>query len=130
MATYAIDVEDVEYLRHGNKPLMARVYKPRGIGPFPLIIDVHGGVWCRSDRFTDAAIDEPLAKSGVVVAALDFRMPPDAGYPASLIDISYAMRWFKSRAPQWNSRPDMVGIHGVSSGGHQAILIAMYPKDT
>ena len=50
---YEIDVEDVEYLRHGDKPLLARVYKPRGAGPFPLIIDLHGGAWCNKDRTSD-----------------------------------------------------------------------------
>ena len=123
------DIEDVEYIRHGNKPLLARVYKPRGTGPFPLIIHVHGGVWCKSDRMTDAKTDEPLARSGVVVAALDFRMPPEAGYPASLADINYAIRWFKTRATELGSRPGMVGIRGVSSGGHQAMLTAMRPHD-
>jgi len=42
-ARYDIDVEDVAYLRHGGKALLARVYKPRGTGPFPIVIDLHGG---------------------------------------------------------------------------------------
>jgi len=129
LTRYEIDIEDVEYLRHGNKPLLARVYKPRGKGPFPLVIDLHGGAWCKKDRMTDVGTDEPLAKSGVVVAALDFRMPPDAGYPASLADVNYAIRWFKARATELGSRPDRVGILGVSSGGHQAALLAMRPED-
>ena len=126
---YEIDVEDVEYIRHGSQALMARIYKPRGNGPFPLIIDLHGGAWCKKDRTSDAGTDEPLAKSGVVVVALDFRMPPDAGYPASLADINYAVRWCKARAAQFGSRADKVGILGVSSGGHQAMLAAMRPAD-
>jgi len=126
---YEIDVEDVEYLRHGNKPLLARIYKPRGTGPFPLIIDLHGGAWCNKDRTSDAGTDEPLAKSGVVVVSLDFRMPPDAGYPASLADVNYAIRWCKARARELHSRPDRVGILGVSSGGHQAMLTALRPND-
>ena len=126
---YEIDFEDVEYIRHGNQALMARIYKPRGSGPFPLIIDLHGGAWCKKDRTSDAGTDEPLAKSGVVVVALDFRMPPDAGYPASLADINYAVRWCKARAAQFGSRADKVGILGVSSGGHQAMLAAMRPAD-
>ena len=130
LSRYEIDVEDVEYIRHGNKPLLARVYKPRGTGPFPLIVDLHGGAWCSKDRTTDAGTDEPLAKSGVVVVALDFRMPPEAGYPASLADINYAIRWCKARAAELGSRPDMVGILGVSSGGHQAMLAAMRPRDS
>lgn len=49
-ARYDIEVEDIEYLRHGERPLLARVYRPRGKGPFPLIVDVHGGAWCRKNR--------------------------------------------------------------------------------
>ncbi len=129
LARYEIDIEDAEYIRHGNKSLLARLYKPRGTGPFPLIIDLHGGAWCKKDRTSDAGTDEPLARSGVVVVALDFRMPPDAGYPASLADVNYAIRWCKARATKLGSRPDMVGILGVSSGGHQAMLAAMRPDD-
>ena len=128
--TSAIDVEDVEYLRHGDKPLLARLFKPRGVGPFPLIVELHGGAWCKGDRTNDTLLNEPLAKSGVVVAALDFRMPPDdPGYPASVADINYAIRWFKTRAADLGSRPDMIGTLGISSGAHQAMLSAMRPRD-
>lgn len=127
--TSAIDVEDVEYVRHGDKPLLARLFKPRGVGPFPLIVELHGGAWCKGDRTNDTLLNEPLAKSGVVVAALDFRMPPEAGYPASMADINYAIRWFKTRATELGSRPDMVGVLGISSGSHQGMLGAMRPRD-
>ena len=129
LTTYAIDVTDIEYLRHGDKPLLARLYKPRGTGPFPIIVDLHGGAWCKKDRMSDAGTDEPLAKSGVIVVALDFRMPPDAGYPASLADVNYAIRWCKAHAAEWNGRANRVGVLGVSSGGHQAMLAAMRPAD-
>jgi acetyl esterase/lipase len=128
-SSYDIDVEDVEYLRDGETSLLARLYKPRGAGPFPLMIDLHGGAWCTGDRMNDAPISEALAKSGVVVAALDFRMPPQAAYPGSVADIHYAIRWLKSRAPQYKIRPDKVGGIGISSGGHQGMLIAMRPDD-
>jgi acetyl esterase len=126
---YDIDVEDVEYLRHGDKPLLARVYKPRGEGPFPLIVDIHGGAWCKKDRTSDAGTDEPLARSGITVVALDFRMPPDGRYPEPMADIHYAVRWCKAHAAELKTRPDLVGILGVSSGGHQAMLLAMRPDD-
>jgi acetyl esterase/lipase len=127
--SYEIDVEDVEYFRHGDKPLLARLFKPRGTGPFPLIVELHGGAWCRGDRLNDTVINESLAKTGVVVAALDFRMPPQAPYPASLADINYAVRWLKTRASELRSRPELVGIMGSSSGAHQAMLAAMRPRD-
>src|SRR5687767_11559539 len=72
LTRYEIDVEDVEYLRHGEKPLLARVYMPRGTGPFPLIIDLHGGAWIKKDRLSDVATCEGLAKAGIVAVALDF----------------------------------------------------------
>jgi acetyl esterase len=128
--THEIDVEDVEYLRHGSKPLLARLFKPRGSGPFPALVDVHGGAWNLSDRLADTIINEALAKSGVVVAALDFRMPPEASYPASMVDINYGVRWLKAHASEYGSRPDLVGIAGSSSGGHQAMLAAMRPHDS
>ena len=129
LTRYEITVEDVEYLRHGDRPLLARICQPRGAGPFPLIVDLHGGAWCNKDRTTDAGTDEPLAKSGVVVVSLDFRMPPEAGYPASLVDVNYAIRWCKAKSRELYTRPDLVGILGVSSGGHQAMLTAMRPRD-
>jgi acetyl esterase/lipase len=127
--SYEVKVEDVEYLRHGAQSLLVRLYRPQGPGPFPLVVELHGGAWCRSDRLADAVIHEPLARSGVVVAALDWRQPPVAPYPASLQDIHYGIRWLKARAAELGSRPDLVGSMGNSSGGHQAMLLAMRPFD-
>jgi acetyl esterase/lipase len=128
-SAFDIDVEDVGYLRDGDTTLLARLYRPRGTGPFPLMVDLHGGAWCTGDRTNDAAISEALARSGVVVAALDFRMPPAAGYPGSIADIHYAIRWLKSRAKEFKIKPDKVGGIGISSGGHQGMLIGMRPND-
>jgi acetyl esterase/lipase len=129
LSTYDIDVSDVEYLRHGDRALLARVYKPKGEGPFPLVIDLHGGAWCKKDRLADEGTDAPLAKSGVTVVSLDFRMPPDGTYPASVQDINYAIRWAKSKAQELKIDPNRVAVLGVSSGGHQAMLTAMRPRD-
>src|SRR3981081_1829812 len=78
---------------------------------------------------SDAGTDEPLAKSGVIVVALDFRMPPEARYPGSLGDVKFALRSRKAAAAEWKGRADRVGVLGVSSGGHQAMLSAMRPND-
>jgi acetyl esterase len=130
LRNHELDVEDVQYVRHGDKPLLARLFKPRGKGPFPLIVQLHGGAWCRGNRSDDTVINEPLAKSGVVVAALDWRMPPVAPYPASLVDINYAIRWLKTRATDLGGQPESVGLMGSSSGGHLAMLAAMRPRDS
>jgi acetyl esterase/lipase len=122
-------VEDVEYLRHGASPLLARIFRPRAAASLPMVVDLHGGAWCRGDRLSDTAINETLARSGVVVAALDFRMPPVAAYPASLADIHYGIRWLKTRAASLGGRADRLGVLGVSSGAHQGMLLAMRPDD-
>ena len=128
--SYEIDVEDAEYLRHGDTPLLARLFKPRGAGPFPAIVELHGGAWCLGDRLQDTTINEKLARSGILVAALDFRVPPAASYPGSVMDINYGIRWFKTQAARLGSRPDMVCAFGISSGGHLAMLLGMRPRDS
>ncbi len=125
----AFEIEEVEYLRHGDAPLLATLYKPRGTGPFPMIIEVHGGAWCRGTRANNKVIHEELAKNGVIVAALDFRMPPDAAYPAALADVNYAVRYFKSQAPELRTLAKRIGLLGTSSGGHIAMTVAMKPRD-
>jgi len=126
--TYEFTTEDIEYLRHGDRALKLRLYKPRGEGPFPAVIDLHGGAWGKGSLEECKGRDEALAKSGVLAVGLDFRDGND-GYPTALIDINYAIRWVKARASQLKTRADLVGITGASSGGHLAMLAAMRPKD-
>ena len=60
--TAAYDVDDIEYLRHGDKPLLARVFRPHGEGPFPALVEVHGGAWCLSDRKTEHLRHQYMAR--------------------------------------------------------------------
>jgi len=123
------DVNDVEYLRHGDTPLLARVFIPHGTGPFPALVEVHGGAWCMSDRKTEHLRHEYMASHGVVSIALDFRSGNEVPYPASVQDINYAVRWAKHSARDLKTRPELIGLSGQSSGGHLAMLVAMRPRD-
>ena len=127
--THEYEVFDREYLRHGDSPLLARLHVPRGPGPFPLLVECHGGAWCANDRFAEHLRHEAMASHGVVSMALDFRSGDDAPYPASLQDINYAVRWAKLNASDLKTRPDSIGLSGMSSGGHLAMLAAMRPHD-
>src|ERR1051326_8315536 len=127
---YQVEVEEVEYVRHGDKGYVARLFKPKGNGSVPIMVSIHGGAWCRETRMTDEAIHQNLAKAGIAVASLDFQMPPDASYPGSMIDINYGIRWVKANAKSLGGRADAVGVMGTSSGGHQAMLSAMRPRDS
>src|SRR5438128_1037364 len=111
-------VKDVEYRRHNGEPLQALIYQPAGEGPFPAIIEIHGGAWNSGDRTNNPAIAEGLAASGVVVASIDFRMGGKDPYPSSLEDINFAIRWLKDHAAEFHADASTVGGLGVSSGGH------------
>jgi acetyl esterase len=63
LTNHDLEIEDIEYLRHGDNPLLLRLFKPAGSGPFPLIVQLHGGAWCRGDRINDTALNEALAKA-------------------------------------------------------------------
>ena len=130
MQTYDVQIADVEYLNHGAAPLLARVFRPQGSGPFPIMIELHGGAWVRGNRGNGDDANEALAKNGVIVVALDFTVPPEAPYPASMADIHYGVRWAKTQAAGWNGIPDRVGAMGTSSGAHQAMLLGMRPDDS
>jgi acetyl esterase/lipase len=120
---------DVEYRRDPVRTLMARIYQPQGTGPFPVLLDVHGGAWNDQDRTVNALVDQELAASGVLVVAIDLRLASEAPYPASVADTSYGIRWVKSKAKEWNGDPSTLGVLGSSSGGHVVELIAMRPND-
>lgn len=128
MSDYDFTTEDREYIRHGERSMRLRLFRPRGPGPFPAVIDLHGGAWCNGDLSECQARDEVLARAGLVVAALDFRHGAD-GYPTSLIDINCGIRWVKAHAGELNVRADRVALCGQSSGGHLAMLAAMRPQD-
>ncbi len=124
---YEVEERDVEYQRQAGKPWLARIYQPKGPGPFPTIVDVHGGAWHNGDRTNNTGVDRALAAKGIVVAALDFRQPPEAGYPASICDVNLATRWLKAHAAEFNGMT-AVGAFGNSSGGHQVVLSALRPR--
>ena len=120
--------EDVDYLRHGDRKIMARIFKPEGAGPFPCFINLHGGAWNNGDLADSTGLGEYLASRGVVMPTLNFRHGPD-GYPTTLADINYGIRWVKAHANELKIDPNRVAIGGQSSGGHLAMLVAMRPKD-
>lgn len=127
---YEIKVWDIEFRRDPVRTLMARIYQPQGNGPFPALLDLHGGAWNNQDRTANAPMDENLAASGLLVVAIDLRRAPEAPYPASVQDANYGVRWLKAKAREWNGDPATVGALGSSSGGHEIELCAMRPKDS
>ena len=125
-----LKVAEVELRRAvSGRMLMARVYQPQGVGPFPTLLDLHGGAWNNKDRFANEPMDRAVAQSGVLVVAIDLTLAPEAPYPASVQDGNYGVRWLKAKAADWNGEAANLGVLGSSSGGHVAQLLALRPRE-
>src|SRR5690242_20287216 len=129
-AKFEITVSEVEFRRNAaGRMLMARIYQPGGTGPFPTVLDLHGGAWNGKDRHAEEPMDRALAASGLLIVAVDLTLAPEAPYPASVQDANFALRWLKWKAATWNGDGSRIGIYGSSSGGHIAELLGMRPRD-
>jgi acetyl esterase len=129
-ARFDLAVSEVELRRNSaGRMLVARIYQPKGPGPFPTVLDLHGGAWNRKDRFAEEPMDRALASSGLLVVAVDMTVAPEAPYPACIQDANWSVRWLKVNAANWNGDPSKIGIYASSSGGHVAELLAMRPRD-
>lgn len=128
-AKFDIKIWETEFRRTPGRTLMARIYQPQGTGPFPTLLDLHGGAWNDKDRLANEPMDDAIARSGVLVVAVDLRLAHEAPYPASVQDANYGVRWLKSMAAEWKGDPATVGVLGSSSGGHVAQLLGMRPHD-
>src|SRR6266849_7875306 len=133
-ARFEIKVSEVPFRKNEQgRQLMARIYQPvssnAGAGPFPVVLDLHGGAWQRKDRKAEEPMDRAIAASGVLVVAIDMTIAPEAPYPACVQDANYGVRWLKSRAAGWNGDAAKLGVFGSSSGGHVAELLGMRPLD-
>ena len=129
-AHFDLTVSEVELRRNSaGRMLMARIYEPKEPGPFPTVLDLHGGAWNGKNRLAEEPMDRALAASGVLVVAADMTLAPEAPYPACVQDAHYAVRWLKVNAAKWNGDVSKIGVYASSSGGHVAELLAMRPRD-
>jgi len=129
-AQFDLAVSEVELRRNSaGRMLMARIYQPKGLGPFPTLLDLHGGAWNGKNRLAEEPMDRALAASGLLVVAVDMTLAPEAPYPACVQDANYSLRWLKMNAAKWNGDAFKIGVYASSSGGHVAELLAMRPRD-
>jgi len=129
-ARFELEVSEAPFRRNAQgRQLVARIYRPRGKGPFPTVLDLHGGAWNRKDRLAEEPMDRAIASSGALVVAIDMTIAPEAPYPACVQDANYGVRWLKWKAAGWGGDPSRIGLYGSSSGGHVGELLALRPRD-
>lgn len=125
----AVTEEDISYRTIDGLELLGCLYRPEGDGPFPYVVDVHGGAWRNGDRMNNQVIHQQFAAAGVGVFALDFRLSTQAPYPAPVQDTNYGVRWFKKNAASIGANASIIGGLGSSSGGQQMGLVALQPNE-
>lgn len=121
---------DVPYARVGGEELVLRVTRPRGQGdgPFPVLLDFHGGAWTHFDHRVDLAWCRELARAGVLCASVQFRLAPQHPWPAFLADARAALRWITGHGATLDADVTRLGTIGGSTGGYLSILLALCPR--
>lgn len=116
---------NVPYARRGDIVLRANLYVPKGSGPFPAVIFIHGGGWSSGDRTQLRVPAAYLAERGIAAVAISYRLSGQATYPAAIEDVKEAVRWVRANAQRYRIHPDRLGAAGSSAGGHLAALLAL-----
>ena len=112
------------YVQRDSGPLKADIYTPKGDGPFPGVLVVHGGAWRMGSRVQLSGIAQMLAKQGFTAVAISYRLAPAYKFPAQIEDCKEAIRWMRTNAERLKIDPNHIGGFGYSAGAHLVSLLA------
>ena len=121
--------EDVVFGTGGGRDLKADVFVPPGeVKDAPAVLLVHGGGWRSGDRSQLRGYGILLGRRGYVCVASEYRLVPEAPWPAQIHDVKAALRWMRANATALGIDPDKIAIEGNSAGAHLALLAAGTPN--
>ena len=111
-------------------PLPVRIYTPAGTGPFPVVVYFHGGGWVlASKEIYDGGARGISKQANAVVVSVDYRLAPQAKFPAQHDDSLATYKWVATNAASINGDPKRLALVGESAGGNLAIATAMAARD-
>lgn len=112
---------DVVFAKADGESLALDFYPAESVsGAAPLLIYVHGGAWRAGDKADVPILD--FTRRGYAIASVNYRLTPQAPFPANLHDIKAAVRYLRANARKLDVDPDRFAIVGSSAGGHLAAL--------
>lgn len=92
---------------------------------YPCVVWICGGAWIRLDRSAHLAYLTELARSGFVVASVEYRTTNEGTFPIQLTDVKAGIRYLKALSDRYNIDPDRFGVMGESAGGYLAAMAAL-----
>jgi len=103
-----------------------RIYTPKGAGPFPVILYIHGGGWVIADLDTYDSSPRALANAAnAVVVSTHYRQAPEHPFPVSHEDVFTSYKWVQQNTRSLNGDPNRIAIAGESAGGNMAAAVCM-----
>ena len=116
---------DVVCANRGGRDLHVDVYEPSGADDHRTgVLVIHAGGWASGDRKMVRQQCEALARRGYAALAVEYRLVPEAPWPAQLVDVKTAIRWAHRHADELRIDPDKLVLQGHSSGAQLAIVAA------
>jgi acetyl esterase/lipase len=115
---------DVVFASAGGRDLCCDVYEPQGGDAHPAVLLLHGGGWRGGDRSMVEGMGRKLAEAGFVAVGSEYRLTPEAPWPAQIEDVRTALAWIRSNAESLEVDDSKIAVLGRSAGGHLALLAA------
>ena len=115
---------DIVYKEIDGKKLRLNAFVPKGDGPFPAVLVVHGGAWRAGSRTQLTMYAKSLARRGFSCFSIDYRLASKHKSPAQIEDCRDAVRWIRQHAASYRSDPGRIGAIGYSAGGQLVSLLA------
>jgi acetyl esterase len=107
-----------------------RVYRPEGAGPVPTVVYFHGGGWVVGAIEThDNECRRICRDAGAVVVSVDYRLAPDAPWPAAVEDCLAATRWAAANVEALGGDAARLAVGGDSAGGNLAAIVTQQCRD-